>query len=55
MLKMESGRRPRDEWCRNHPTSRGRNVATSQCRDVAGKPQQTLSLREAIKGMGESH
>ena len=39
-----------EEWCRNQPI-----VATPQRLDVAGKLQQTLSLREAIKGMGESN
>ena len=28
---------------------------SAQCRNVAGKSQQTLSLGEAIKGMGESN
>ena len=31
------------------------NVVTSQHCDIAGKTKQTLSLGEAIKGMGESN
>ena len=50
MLEMEPCRRSGEEWCINQP-----NVAMSQCRDVAEKSQQTLSLGEAIKGMGESN
>ena len=50
MLEREPCRRPREEWCINQP-----NVATPQCRDVAGKSQQTLSLGEAIKGTRESN
>ena len=50
MLEMELCKRLGEELCRNQP-----NVATSQRRDVAGKSQQTLSLIEVIKGMGESN
>ena len=50
MLEMEPCKRPGEEWCINQP-----NVATPQRRDVAGKSQQTLSLREAIKRTGESN
>ena len=50
MLEMEPCRKLGEEWCRNQP-----NIMTSQRRDIAGKPQQTLSLREAIKGTGESN
>ena len=39
----------------NVPTSQRSNVTTSQRHDVAGKSKQTLSLREAIKGRGESN
>ena len=63
---MESCRRLGEKWCRNKPnvtmpkrrdvpTSQLHNVAKSQRRDVVGKSQQTLSLGEAIKGMGESN
>ena len=49
-MAMEPCRR-HGEWCRNHP-----NVATwSQRSNIVGKSQQTLSLGEAIKGMGESN
>ena len=50
MLEMELCRKLEEEWCRNQP-----NVMTSQRCDVVGKPQQTLSLGDAIKGMGESN
>ena len=47
MLKVEPCRSLGEEWCRKQF-----NIATSQCRDVAGKAKQILSRKEAIKGTG---
>ena len=45
MLEMEPCRSPGEDWCRKNL-----NVAMFQRCDVAGKAQQNLSRKEAIKG-----
>ena len=50
-MEMEPCRSLGEDWCRKQL-----NIVTSQRqrRDITGKVQQTLSRKEAIKGMGES-